>query len=115
MAADKGKTHVEDVEGGAPAATVDTDAAKDSGTSGTDDFNTYQDEAGKTAANAPKEEKNLSSDPGKDPSKPIQFDHGEESELTKQNRETQEALQKDPLRGVPAQQLPDNQDPTVAG
>lgn len=86
----------------------------DKGTTGTDQFDTYQDKAGKTAADKGKDDKkNLSSNPDKDPLKPVTFDHGEESEQGKKDREALEALQNDPSSGLVAQQHPDNQDPSV--
>jgi hypothetical protein len=78
------------------------------GASGTDQFPTYQDEAGLTAADsdkrpAPPEEELLPA--------PVELNHGEESPKAKQEREE---LEKNPPSPTPVQYLPENQDPSVA-
>lgn len=53
------------------------------------------------------EGRNMSSDPNKDPSKPIEADHGEEPEYLKRQREEQEKAAKDPMGDTPVQMRPD--------
>lgn len=78
------------------------------GASGTDQFPTYQDEAGLTAKDAGKGHD--SAEPDKDAPAPVELNHGQESPAAKVERE---AMENDPPSPVPAQMLPENQDETV--
>lgn len=83
------------------------------GQSGTDNFPTYQDEKGLTAADAGAKGSVDSADAGKDnptAAPAVTFNHGEESPAAKAARE---ALENDPPSPTPVQMLPENQDETV--
>ncbi len=80
----------------------------DLGASGTDQFPTYQDEKGLTAADSDKRPKG---DPEDKPLPlPAELDHGEESPKAKLLREE---MEKNPPSETPVQHLPENQDPSV--
>lgn len=55
----------------------------------------------------------VSSDPDKDPSKPVKFDHGEPDDALQARQEAEAADQEDPQRDIPVQMRPENQDPSV--
>lgn len=78
------------------------------GQSGTDQFPTYQDEAGLTAKDQDKRKR-----AGEDEEPlplPAELNHGEESPAAKAEREE---MEKNPPSPVPVQMLPENQDPSV--
>lgn len=76
------------------------EAQDNQGQSGTDNFPTYQDEAGLKGTDKPKEDSPAATR--------VEFNHGEESPAAKAERE---AAEKDGLAslGLPAQMLPENQ------
>lgn len=76
--------------------------------SGTDQFPTYQDEAGLTAKDADKRPK--AEDVDEPLPAPIELNHGEESPAAKAEREE---MEKNPPSPVPVQMLPENQDESV--
>ena len=77
------------------------------GASGTDDFPTYQDEKGLTAADSDKRPKAEDAEPLP---APVELNHGDESPVAKAEREE---MEKNPPSLTPVQYLPENQDETV--